>query len=294
MKRFPSIQALRAIESVERNGALWLAAEELNVTRSAISHQLRTLEQDLGFKIIERAGNRTDITPRARAYAEDVRQALSMIARSSARVAQQGLSGTLTISCPPGFLSAWLCLHIRKFLEANPEIVLTVHSARNLNDTSNPQVDTFITFGPDTRANIQSEPLLSVEYTPLCSPTYMTRFNGFKDPRALLRATLIHIGDFTDWENWMVLLGMPPETAYRGVCYDDMNIVQTAVMAGEGIAIADAVLWRKALGNGQLMRPFAPSMHFETKYYLCTAKENLQNPLVIEFHNWLKMHLDMR
>lgn len=88
IKRFPSIQALRAIESVERNGALWRAAAELNVTRSAVSHQLRLLETDLGFKILERNGNRTEITPRARAYAEDVRRALSMIATSTARVSQ--------------------------------------------------------------------------------------------------------------------------------------------------------------------------------------------------------------
>lgn len=293
IKRFPSIQALRAIESVARNGALWLAAEELNVTRSAISHQLRLLERDLNFKILERVGNRTVITPRARAYADDVRRALSMIAASSARVSQHGLSGRLTVSAPPGFVSAWLCLHVRDFLEEHPEVVLNIVSARTLADTSNPEVDTFITFGDETRAHFQVEPLLPVEFTPLCSPAYLTRFESFSDIRLLDRATLLHTNDFTDWREWMRLSGIPAENAHRGVCYSDMNIVHNAVLAGEGIAIGDTMLWRNDLEAGRLMRPFARSLHSDTGYYLCTPEDNLGNPIVTEFHNWLKTRLEV-
>ncbi|GHH01126.1 LysR substrate-binding domain-containing protein [Pseudodonghicola xiamenensis] len=293
IKRFPSIQALRAIESVSRNGALWLAAEELNVTRSAISHQLRLLERDLGFKILERVGNRTVVTPRARTYAEDVGRALSMIASSSARASQHGLSGRLTVSAPPGFVSAWLCLHVRDFIEENPEVVLNIVSARNLADTSNPEADTFITFGDDARPHVHAEPLLAVEFTPLCSPAYLTRFEGFSDPRHLERATLLHMYDFTDWRKWMQLSGLPMENANRGVCYSDMNIVHTAVLAGEGIAIGDTVLWRNDLENGKLMRPFARSLHSDTGYFLCTPEESLENPIVTEFHNWLKTRLEV-
>lgn len=293
IKRYPSIQALRAIESVARNGALWRAAAELNVTRSAISHQLRLLEQDLDFKIIERIGNRTEITPRALAYAEDVRRALSMIATSSARVAQKGVRGRLTVSAPPGFVAAWLCLHMGDFLAKYPEVVLNVLSTHNLADTNNPEVDTFITFGREPRAHVEAEPLLSVEFTPLCSPAYLSRFQNFNDLGILEAATLLHTSDFSDWEAWMRLSGLPPENARRGICYSDMNIVYTAVMAGEGIAIGDTVLWGKELRDGQLMRPFAQSLHADTGYFLCTPEENLENPIVTEFHNWLKTRLEL-
>ncbi|PRX10897.1 UNVERIFIED_ORG: LysR family glycine cleavage system transcriptional activator [Martelella mediterranea] len=284
---------MRAIESVARNGALWRAATELNVTRSAISHQLRLLERDLGFKILERSGNRTEITPRARAYAEDVRRALNMIASSTARVAQHGLSGRLTVSAPPGFAAAWLCLNMGDFLAENPEVVLNVVSSHGLADTTNPGVDTFITFGYDGRAHVAIEPLLSVEFTPLCSPAYLSRFKNYNDPSLLKGATLLHMSDFTDWENWMRLSGLPPENAQRGICYSDMNIVHTAVMAGEGIAIGDTVLWRKDLREGRLMRPFARSLHSDTGYFLCTPEENLENQIVLEFHNWLKTRLEV-
>ncbi|KIN67536.1 LysR substrate-binding domain-containing protein [Sulfitobacter donghicola] len=281
------------LESVERNGALWRAASELNVTRSAISHQLRLMERDLGFKLVERSGNRSEITARARAYAEDVRRALNIIARSTARVSQDRLSGRLAVSAPSGFAAAWLCLNIGDFLTANPEVVLDIISSHQLGNISNPDIDTFITFGHEPRAHVAAELLLAVEFTPLCSPAYLSRFKSFNDPKILNSATLLHMHDFTDWENWMQLSGLPKENAHRGVCYSDMNIVHAAVLAGEGIAICDTVLWASDLREGRLMRPFSQSLHSDTGYFLCTPEENLENPLVIEFHNWLKTRLEV-
>nr|WP_276326975.1 LysR substrate-binding domain-containing protein [Donghicola eburneus] len=284
---------MRAIESVARNGALWRAASELNVTRSAVSHQLRLLERDLGFKILERNGNETVITPRARAYAEDVRRALNMISTSTERLSLNGLSGRLTISAPPGFVSAWLSLNLGDFLAQNPEVVLNAISSHNLTDTSNPEADTFITFGMEARAHVFAETLLKVEFSPLCSPAYLSRFKNFNDPSILKSATLLHMGNFADWEDWMRQTGLPVEHARRGICYSDMNIVYNAVMAGEGIAIGDTVLWTKDVQSGKLMRPFAQSLHSDSGYFLCTPEENLNNPIVIEFHKWLKKRLEV-
>ncbi|WP_339114840.1 LysR substrate-binding domain-containing protein [Thioclava sp. GXIMD2076] len=293
MNRFPSMQALRAIESVARNGALWRAASELNLTRSAISHQLRLLERDLGFKILIRTGNQTEITPRAMAYAEDVRRALSMIATSTSRRSQNGLTGRLTISAPPGFASAWLCTNMSDFIAEHPDVVLNVVTTHNLVATADPDVDLFITFDCENRAHLQVEPLMSVEFTPLCSPAYLSQFKSFNDLGILREATLLHMGDFTDWEQWMQLSGLPPENAHRGICFSDMNIVFTAVMAGEGIAIGDTVLWAKELREGKLMRPFSAALHTESGYFLCTPDENLSNPIVQEFSKWLKDRLEI-
>ncbi|MHA7867917.1 MAG: LysR substrate-binding domain-containing protein [Salipiger thiooxidans] len=284
---------MRAIESVARNGALWRAAAELNVTRSAISHQLRLLEADLGFKIVERNGNRSEITPRARTYAEDVRRALSMIATSTARVTQQGLTGSLTVSATPGFADGWLCLNMSDFLAEHPDVVLSVISSHKMADTTNPEIDTFITFGQEPRAHLKTEPLFAVEFTPLCSPAYLGRFENFNDLGILKEATLLHMSDFTDWEDWMALSGLAPEDARRGICYSDMNIVHTAVLAGQGIAIGDTVLWGKDLREGRLMRPFSASLHADTGYFICTPEENLENPIVVEFHKWLKTRLEL-
>ena len=150
----------------------------------------------------------------------------------------------------------------------------------------------FITFGHEPRANLRSVPLFSVEFTPLCSPAYLSRFKSFNDLRILQQATLLHMSDFTDWEDWMTLSGLPSEDARRGICYSDMNIVHTAVLAGEGIAIGDTVLWGKDLREGRLMRPFAASLHESTGYFICTPEENVENPIVDEFHKWLKSKIE--
>jgi LysR family glycine cleavage system transcriptional activator len=271
---------------------LWPAADELNLTRSAVSHQLRLLEKDLGFKILGRTGNRVDISPRAMAYAQDVRLALGLIANAPVLRDEDVLSGALTISCPPGFAADWLCLNIGDFLEQHPKVIPTIISARNLSDTINPDIDSFITFGLEPRPNLFAEPLVGVAFTPLCSPAYHARFGSFTDLTALSDATLLHIGDFTDWENWMRQAGLPVRMAQSGVCYSDINVVYTALLAGEGIGIGDTVIWHQALERGQLIQPFRTTLHTETGYYLCAPEANLSNPLVIAFHDWLKSRLE--
>ena len=96
MARIPSTQALRALDSFARHGLVWKAAEELNLTRSAVSHQLRLLERELGFSLFSRAGTGIVLTARGRAYASDVRQALTLISQSASRHAGNALTGPLT------------------------------------------------------------------------------------------------------------------------------------------------------------------------------------------------------
>lgn len=291
MARIPSIQALRALESVARLGTIWQAAEELNLTRSAISHQLRLLERELDFRLMDRAGTRIELTPRARDYADDIRRALMLIAASGNRSPDGTLSGTLRVSCPGGFASSWLNPRIGRFAEAHPGVVIDLLTPRRLDSTSNPDVDTFITFGHDNRADLVIEPLQPVEFTALCAPAYLDRIGGLPDPFALLRATLLHIGDFVDWESWMRLVGLPVEHAHRGICFADMNHVHTAVLDGQGIAIGDVILWRGDIEGGKIVRPFPEILHVDTGYYLCTPKPKLDNPAVAAFHTWMKTEL---
>lgn len=291
MARIPSIQALRALESVARLGTIWQAAEELNLTRSAVSHQLRLLERELDFRLMNRIGNRVELSARAIEYSADVRRALSLISASGNRHAGDVLSGPLRISCPSGFSAGWLSLRLGGFVESHPELVVTVVTPRRLDSTNTPEVDTFITFGHDNCADNVVEPLQPVEFTPLCTPAYLDRVGGLPDSHALRRATLLHIGDFTDWEDWMRRAGLPSERAQRGLCFAEMSVVQGAVLAGQGIAIGDVIVWRDALESGKLVRPFADCLHSDTGYYLCTPKEKLLNPAVAAFHTWLKREL---
>lgn len=197
MTRIPTTQAMRALESFARLGTVWQAAEDLNLTRSAVSHQLRQLERDLGFSLFNRVGTRLELTAQGQAYAGDIRRALSAIVGAAARNAGRGVSGPLTVSCTPGFASSWLCPKIGRFHALCPDVELRIVTPRRLDDVSTPEVDLFITFSSGNLPGMQVELLQEVEFTPLCSPALMNRL-GLSEPADALRAGLMHLSSHDD------------------------------------------------------------------------------------------------
>jgi LysR family glycine cleavage system transcriptional activator len=287
VSRIPSIQALRALESFARHGTVWQAADELALTRSAVSHQLRLLERELDFAILNRIGTRVELTTRGRAYAEDVRRALSSISASAARNASQGIAGSITVSSPAGFATSWLCTNIARFLAAHPDVTVSLTTPRRRDDISNPDVDLFVTFAHEFPPGTRVELMQRVEFTPLCSPAYLNEFGGFSDRRSLMRATLLHIGDYADWEQWMRLIGLPAEAAHRGLRCSDMNLVYAAALASQGIAMGDEFVCADAMARGLLVRPFDVMLPSEDSYHLVTPKKSIDNPTVDAFATWL-------
>lgn len=290
MQRIPSTQALRALESFARHGTVWQAADELFLTRSAVSHQLRLLERDLGFRLMNRIGTRVELTPQGQAYAEDIRRALSAIAGSAQRQAGRGLTGTLTISCTPGFASSWLCPKIGRFSETCPDVGLSLVTPRRLDDVSNPDVDLFITFGLGHQPDMEVEHLKDVEFTPLCSPALLNRL-GLQDPKELLAANLLHLSDFGDWSDWFRLAGLPEEAARKGQRFADMNLVYSATLSSQGVAMGDEFICHEALAQGTLVRPFDLAIRSPRSYYLVVPPGKGANPAVAAFRSWMAAEL---
>lgn len=291
MPRFPSIQALRALESFARHGSIWQAADELNLTRSAVSHQLRLLERSLGFRLLDRAGTRAVLTPQGAAYAADVRRALSLVAGSAARNASRGLAGTLTVSATPGFAASWLAGRLGAFAAAFPDIALSVVTPRRLDDTSNPDVDVFISFGLGAGRGMEVELLMEVEFTPLCSPVLLNRIGGLDTPADVLRATLLHLGDYADWEAWFRLARLPPERAHTGPRLSDINLVYAAALGAQGLAMGDGFIWGDALAAGRLVRPFDLAIRSPQSYFLAIPPAKAASPAVEAFRGWLRGEL---
>lgn len=292
MSRIPSTQALRALESFARHGTVWQAADELNLTRSAVSHQLRLLERDLGFRLMNRVGTRVELTPQGVTYAADVRRALSMISGSATRNAARGITGALTVSCTPGFAASWLCPRIGGFSEAFPDVALSVVTPRRLEDVSNPDVDIFITFGHGNQPGMEVELLKAVEFTPLCSPILLNRLDGLLDrPEGLMQVTLLHLNDFQDWEAWFGLAGLPAEAAREGIRFSDMNLVYTASLAAQGVAMGDEFICQQAMDSGLLVRPFDVAIRSPRSYFMIVPPEKSGNPAGAAFRNWLRGEL---
>lgn len=290
--RIPSTQALRALDSFARHGSVWRAADELHLTRSAVSHQLRLLERDLGFDLIERVGKGVALTPRGRHYANDVRKALTVLGDATGRHAGKGVGGVFTLSCTPGFASMWLCTHIASFQQQHPDVALRIVTPRRLDDVSNPEVDLFIAFGDGNWPNRAVELLCEVEFTPMCSPVLVNRIGGLSKPQDLFRTILLHLVDTEDWGRWLSLGKVENPNPDSGIVFSDMNLVMSAAIAGQGVALGDELTGRRALIDGRLVRPFDYAIKSPRSYFLVNEHAKLDHPVLGAFSDWIKLQLE--
>lgn len=291
MPRIPSTQALRALESFARLGTVWQAADELHLTRSAVSHQLRLLERDLGFQLLNRVGTRIELTLQGQGYAREIRRALVTIAGSAVRHSGRGVTGELKLSCPPGFAATWLCTRIGGFHTAYPDVQLAVVTPRWLDDVSNPNVDIFIAFGFPNALGPAAQVLKKVEFTPLCSPALLNRLGGIAKPADLLRTNLLHLQDYSDWSEWFQLAGLPVEEAQGGIVFSDMNLAYAAVLASQGVTMGDEFICHEAMSAGLLVRPFELAIQSPRSYMLVIPPEKIGFPAVDAFCQWLHAEL---
>lgn len=289
--RVPSTQALRALDAFARFGSIWRAAEELHLTRSAVSHQLRFLEQDLGFDILKRAGKGVSLTPQGQRYAVDVRKALTLLGDAAVQYGDKGIRGSLTISCTPGFASLWLCTHVLEFTQLYPDVALRVVTPARLDDVSNPEVDAFVAFGNGNWPKCAVELLSEVEFTPLCSPVLLNRIGGLSGPLDVFRAVLLHLVDDDDWARWFGATGSVPPNLGQGVVFSDMNLVLAAASAGQGIAMGDELTCQQALETGRLVRPFDLAIRSSRAYYFVMQNQRVANAAALAFSDWLKSRL---
>ncbi|MCW6510270.1 LysR substrate-binding domain-containing protein [Lichenifustis flavocetrariae] len=289
--RLPSTQALRALEAFARHGSVWRAAEELNLTRSAVSHQLRLLEQDLGFDVLKRAGKGATLTPQGRRYAVDVRKALTLLGDAAVQYGEKGIRGALTLSCTPGFASFWLCTHVAEFKQLYPDVALRIVTPARLDDVNAPEVDAFIAYGDGNWPRCSVELLSAVEFTPLCSPVLLNQIGGLAEPRDVFRALLLHLNDHDDWVRWFAAAGLAPGNLEQGVVFSDMNLVLAAASAAQGIAMGDELTCRQALDTGRLVRPFDLAIRSNRAYYFVAEDRRSANPAIHALSDWLKSRL---
>ena len=152
-------------------------------------------------------------------------------------------------------------------------------------------VDIFIAFGDGNWPNRAVELLCEVEFTPLCSPVLLNKIGGIAEPRDLLRAPLLHLGDFEDWTRWMALANVENPDSERGIIFSDMNLVYSAAITAQGVAMGDELTCRKAMKAGQLIRPFDLSIKSPKSYFLVTDFAKIEHPAQLAFTEWLKSRL---
>ncbi len=237
MAQLPSLQTLRAFEAAGRLNSYSKAAEELGLTHGAVSHRIRELEERLGLKLFQRAGNSMRMTEDGHRLHAQVRQGLSLLEQAFATPRARGAKAQrpIVISAVPSLAAAWLSARLGEYRAERPEIDIELRVTDRLSDFKKEGVDLGVRLGRGGWDGMQSAKLFDEALTPVCTPAYRDKL-GLVEPADLARAAFLR-NAWTPWARWFRAAGLDwPEPA-RGPVFDDSGLLLRAALQGDGVAL---------------------------------------------------------
>ena len=282
--RLPPMQALRSFEAAAREGSLTRAAEALSVTHGAISHQIKSLEADLGVRLVERAGRGIRLTDEGERFASRVRAAFAELTAAVHEITTRASPRLLRVSVVPSFGGRWLLPRIGRFLAAHPDIDLDVRASMANVDFQRDDDDVAIRYGHGNWPGVHAEHLLDDWFLPVCSPRIA---NGVPArPEELARHTLLRSDD-EPWTPWFRAAGLDwPEPA-RGPIFNDSSHLMQAAVEGQGVALARGSLLGNDVRNGILIRPFGIKAPSPRNFWLVFPPRLMNSGKLTVFRAWL-------
>ena len=284
--RLPPLTSLRAFEAVARRSSFKAAAEELFVTPTAISHQIKQLEAHLGLRVLERTPRAVRLTVEGSVLHEATASGFAEIARAVAQLHRRQDQAILTLTSTTAFLSHWMVPRLAELRRLLPDVDLRLHASDAIVELRPGHVDAAIRYGKGPFAGVASIPLRNDVFGPVCNPGL-----GMSKLDDLRRATLIHVDGrrvpvpSPDWPRWCAEAGLRDVDTQAGLRFPDSTLAVQAAIAGQGIAIVSLVLVADALDAGLLVAPFVPVLRGET-YHFARASELETRPNVVALRAW--------
>lgn len=281
--KLPPLTTLRAFEAAARLGSFSRAAEEISVTHSAVSHQVRALERSLGTALFKRNGRRVSLTEPGQQLAKRVGAALRDIADAAQLVRRRDRGRVLTITTLPSFAARWLMPRLGRFMEQHPEIDVNLHTSIALVDLERDEVDLAIRFGSGNWPGLEAQKFMDDELFPVASPTF-NRGRLPARPAELAKFRLMRSDD-EFWAPWFQAAGVKLPEPQSTVFSDSAMLLQAAV-AGSGIALSRRSIAEDDLRAKRLVRLFDISSPALGANYLVWPKGNLSANAAL-LRDWL-------
>jgi LysR family glycine cleavage system transcriptional activator len=287
-RRLPPLNGLRAFEAAARHLSFTRAADELNVTQTAISHQIRGLEERLGVRLFRRLPRGLVLTEEAQLYLPPVRDAFDQIAAATERLNKEQTGGALTVSMLPSFAARWMVPRLGRFRAAHPDIDLRITASMELVDFARDDVDVAIRRGGGNYPGLWVLRLFGESVYPVCAPALRDGPHGLRRPEDLRHHTLLHDDDTSGWRLWLETIGVEGVDANRGPVFSDSGMLLQATVDGHGVALGRSVLVSADLAAERLVRPFEEiSMPFQFAYYFVCPHTHADRPKVVALRDWL-------
>ncbi|MEO1066872.1 MAG: transcriptional regulator GcvA [Pseudomonadota bacterium] len=289
--RLPPLNALKAFEATARNLSFSAAAEELHVTPSALSYQVRQLEEHLGQKLFVRLNRAIELTDAGRQLYPGIHTGLLAMAEAVSSLKAETPDDVLIVSTGPAFAAKWLAPRMYRFIEKHPDIELQIAASLKLVDFVQEDPDVAIRFGYGDYPDLHVEPIFDEAVTPMCAPEIIDR--GLKEPADLAKFTLLHddsmkhIEQTPGWPEWLRRANVTNVDGTRGVKFNYADHCIDAAVEGAGVALGRSSLATRELRLGRLIAPFDIDITTPAAFWFVCERKDLEREKVSKFRDWL-------
>lgn len=285
-RRLPPLSMLRSFEAAARHLSFSRAADELSVTHSAVSHQIRGLEEWLGCELFVRSGRAVRLTQAGTRLHGPLTRAFDGMDDAVRAVSRMAQDRALVVSVEPAFAARWLVLRLDRFYQRHPDLRLHLVPTPDMVDLARDDVDVAIRFGRGPWPGLKADKIMGAAAFPVVSPLLIAE-TPLNKPDDLQHFTLIHEDSVEDWAAWLKAAGAEDVDPARGPIFDDGHLALEAATMGQGVALADEALAAAALQDGRLIRPFDLMLETSAAYYVVTEPASAARPDVSAFRAWL-------
>src|SRR5690242_16580206 len=279
--RLPSLNGLRAFEAAARHLSFTQAASELNVTQTAISHQIKRLEEELGVRLFIRQNRSLALTAEAQDYLPGIRAAFNDLRLATDRLLRKDDDNVLTVSTLASLAAKWLLPRLTAFQEAHLGIDVRITTSTSLVDFQRDKVDAAIRYGRGQWPGLRADWLMADELFPVCSPALLKGDKPLRCPEDLARYTLLHSsgGYDDDWRLWLTAAGLPSDISkQRGLTFDLIFMTVQAAIDGIGVAMGRTSYVRDDIAKGRLVVPFKIALPADAGFYLVSPDAGEESP----------------
>lgn len=287
-RRFPSLQSLVGFEAAARLKSFSRAAEELSMTQSAVSHQIRVLEESLGQALFRRQGRAVQLTDAGRDMLETTRRTLATMEEGLGRLDFYVKPGSVVITCPPAFARHWLLPKLPGLRVVHPDIDPWIVSSEVAVDFSQTENDMCIALAEEPDPGLECVCLGEERLSPMCSPAYRKRL-GRKKPTlaSIASGELLHDESWDGWNRWFEAAGFTDKVPVKGYNFSDPGLALDAALQDQGIVLASHLLAEPALNDGKLIELLPKQVTRRERWFLVGDHERITGDAESRLWAWL-------
>lgn len=289
MRDLPPTATLRAFEVATRHATFTAAAQELHVTQSAVSHQLKHLESLWGLQLFER-GKSLRLTAAGATLAPIVREFFMSLEATLGDLREQKGRVRLEVSTTYSFALKWLLPRLPNLSRLHPELLVSLDTTDKIIHFSSAQADVAIRLGKGNYPGLYSEFLFGEQVFPVASPDLLQRFGTPRSPAELLHYPLLTRDGaelVPKWEMWFEKVGLEFLPLKESVRFGDTNMTVEAALLGQGVALVRSGHVESEISDGRLVRLFDVSFPSPLAYYFVCPKGIESQPHIVSFRQWL-------